>query len=135
MIPQGALDDELIFSFVRSSGPGGQHVNKVSTKVRLRFSVADSKVFNEEQKERLFIKLKSRLTNDGSMILEYDASRSQARNKREVQKVLYSLLNCALKKAKPRKASTPSAASKSKRKVAKQRNAEIKALRKKPEIP
>jgi ribosome-associated protein len=135
MIPFGALDDELEFSFVRSSGPGGQHVNKVSTKVRLRFSVTNSKILEDEQKTRLLTKLKSKLTTDSELIVDYDASRSQTRNKKEVTKVFYTLLNRALTKSKPRRPSTPSAAAVAERRKLKQKNAEKKTFRKKPDLP
>ena len=127
-----ALFQECDFKAVRSSGPGGQHVNKTSTKVMLHWSLKDSNVFSEEEKERLFKRLKSKLTSDDQLVLSYDQSRSQHKNKDEVFKNLVRLLENGLLKPKRRKKTKPSLASKKRRLDSKKRNAEKKANRKPP---
>ncbi|RXG31317.1 alternative ribosome rescue aminoacyl-tRNA hydrolase ArfB [Leeuwenhoekiella palythoae] len=127
-----ALLKECDFKAVRSSGPGGQHVNKTSTKVILHWSLKDSNVFSEEEKERLFKRLKSKLTSDDQLVLSYDQSRSQHKNKDEVFKNLVRLLENGLLKPKRRKKTKPTLASKKRRLDSKKRNAEKKANRKPP---
>lgn len=127
-----ALLQECDFKAVRSSGPGGQHVNKTSTKVMLHWSLKDSNVFSEEEKERLFKRLKSKLTSDDQLVLSYDQSRSQHKNKDEVFKNLVRLLENGLLKPKRRKRTKPTLASKKRRLDSKKRNAEKKANRKPP---
>ncbi len=127
-----ALFQECDFKAVRSSGPGGQHVNKTSTKVMLHWSLKDSNVFSEDQKERLYKRLKSKLTIDDQLVLSYDQSRSQHKNKDEVFKNLVRLLENGLLKPKRRKKTKPTLASKKRRLDSKKRNAEKKANRKPP---
>ena len=127
-----ALLQECDFKAVRSSGPGGQHVNKTSTKVMLHWSLKDSNVFSEEEKERLYKRLKSKLTSDDQLVLSYDQSRSQHKNKDEVFKNLVRLLENGLIKPKRRKKTKPTLASKKRRLDSKKRNAEKKANRKPP---
>ena len=127
-----ALLQECDFKAVRSSGPGGQHVNKTSTKVMLHWSLKDSNVFSEEEKERLFKRLKSKLTSDDQLVLSYDQSRSQHKNKDEVFKNLVRLLENGLLKPKRRKKTKPTLASKKRMLDSKKRNAEKKANRKPP---
>ncbi|MCR8666951.1 aminoacyl-tRNA hydrolase [Aestuariibaculum sp. M13] len=86
MYNKEALIQELNFKAIRSSGSGGQHVNKVSSKVELSFSLNDSVVFDDIQKTRLEKKLQNRLTNDGVLILQCGESRSQHKNKELVIK-------------------------------------------------
>jgi len=127
-----ALFQECDFKAVRSSGPGGQHVNKTSTKVMLHWSLKDSNVFSEDQKERLYKRLKNKLTTDDQLVLSYDQSRSQHKNKDEVFKNLVRLLENGLLKPKRRKKTRPTLASKKRRLDSKKRNAEKKANRKPP---
>ena len=127
-----ALFQECDFKAVRSSGPGGQHVNKTSTKVMLHWSLKDSNVFSEDQKERLYKRLQNKLTTDDQLVLSYDQSRSQHKNKDEVFKNLVRLLENGLLKPKRRKKTKPSLASKKRRLDSKKRNAEKKANRKPP---
>ena len=81
MFDENAILQELTFKAIRSSGSGGQHVNKVSSKVELLFNLKESRVLNDVQKERLLTKLKHRLTKDGILILQCGESRSQHKNK------------------------------------------------------
>lgn len=81
MFKSEALLKELSFKAIRSSGAGGQHVNKVASKVELIFDLKASSVLNEEQKQRLLHKLQNRLTKEGVLILQCGESRSQHKNK------------------------------------------------------
>lgn len=99
----------------RSGGPGGQNVNKVNTKVTLRFKVSSSEVLNETQKRLLLKKLSSRLSTDGMLIVSSQEERSQIQNKEIVIKKFCNLVQKNLKPQKPRKATKPTKASKEKR--------------------
>lgn len=125
------LKPELEFSATRSSGAGGQHVNKVSSKIVLRWNIRDSKVASEEQKELLTQKLKSYLTIDGTLILTGQEHRSQLQNKDAVIEKLGTLLERAFRKVKARKASKPSKAAIKKRLESKRKHSEKKESRKK----
>lgn len=102
MFDKEALIQELNFKAIRSSGAGGQHVNKVASKVELSFYLNDSLVFNDLQKARLHNKLKNRLTNEDVLILQCSESRSQHKNKELVIKRFLDLLENALKVQKKR---------------------------------
>ncbi len=129
-----ALKSELAFKAVRSSGSGGQNVNKVATKVLLSFNLADSKVLNEDQKQRLQIRLNNRLNKEGILILNSDESRSQFRNKAIVTKRFLDLINEGLKEETKRKPTKVPKAVKQKRLDNKRKNSEKKANRKPPKI-
>lgn len=88
--------NELQFKAIRSSGSGGQHVNKVSSKIELTFNLKDSVAFTDNQKERLLNKLNNRLTKEGVLILQCGESRSQHRNKELVIKRFLQLIKAAL---------------------------------------
>lgn len=126
------IHSELQFKAVRSSGAGGQHVNKVSTKVELTFDVAASQGLSTVEKERLFLKLKSRLTKDGVLQLHCDESRSQHKNRDLVVKRFFDLLKNALAVPKKRKPTKPTRSSVEKRLKSKKQAAEKKSQRKKP---
>lgn len=81
MFNEEALVKEFNFKGIRSSGAGGQHVNKVSSKIELTFNIQESLVLNEKQKEVIVYKLSNRITKDGLLILQCGESRSQHRNK------------------------------------------------------
>ncbi|WP_452597782.1 alternative ribosome rescue aminoacyl-tRNA hydrolase ArfB [Pontimicrobium sp. MEBiC01747] len=91
-----ALVQEFNFKAIRSSGSGGQHVNKVSSKVELSFSVIESTILNEFQKEIIIKKLAHRLTKDSVLILQCDEKRSQYNNKTIVIKRGIAILKAAL---------------------------------------
>ena len=95
---------ELTFKAVRSSGAGGQNVNKVSSKVVLSFDLINSKSLSEEEKERSQKKLKSKLTLDGILIINCDEDRSQLKNKEIVIKRFLELIEKSLVIPKERKA-------------------------------
>ncbi len=128
------LISELTFKAVRSSGAGGQHVNKVSSKVILFFNVLKSEALAEEEKELLLKKLNTKLTKDYVLILNCDESRSQHKNKELVIERFISLIESGLfipKKRKPTK--IPKTVIK-KRLDNKHKQSEKKSNRKKPDL-
>lgn len=129
-----ALKTELKFRTSRSSGPGGQSVNKVSTKVELLFDVWNSNILSEEQKEIITTKLKNRINTDGILYISSDETRSQLKNKELVIERFMNLLEDALKPIKKRKPTKPSKASKEKRLKTKKIKSDKKDLRKPPEL-
>lgn len=128
------LASEATWKAVRSSGPGGQHVNKTASKVVVQFDIPSSTVLTGEEKSRLLNKLSSRLTTEGVLILESSASRSQHTNKNLVLERLKEVIREGLKKPKPRKKTKPSKASKLKRLREKKIKAEKKSNRQKPPL-
>lgn len=134
MFDESLLISELEFKAVRSSGSGGQHVNKVSSKVILNFDLENSQVFSEEQKELLFVNLKNRLTSNSILILNCDDSRSQHKNKEIVIKRFLDIINEGLKIAKKRKKTKVPKVVKLKRLTKKRQQSDKKVNRKPPEI-
>jgi ribosome-associated protein len=122
---------EFVFSASRSSGPGGQSVNKVSSKVELRFHIMNSTILTEEEKILLLEKLVNRITNDGELVLVSQTERSQLKNKEVVIEKFYRLLKKALTPRKKRKATRPPAKAVEKRLEEKRMRAELKEERKK----
>jgi ribosome-associated protein len=121
--------EELDFSFSRSGGPGGQNVNKVSTRVDLRFDVQRSSAFSDDQKSQLLHVLRSRLTKDGILHIQSQASRSQWKNREEAVRKLTVLLSKALSKRKRRLPTKRTRSSREKRFRAKKQAAAIKRRR------
>ncbi|RTQ53669.1 aminoacyl-tRNA hydrolase [Hymenobacter gummosus] len=124
-----AFWSELQVQTSRSSGPGGQNVNKVESRVELRFDVANSLLLSEEQKQRILEKIGPQLTADGLLVVTAQEDRSQLRNKELALKKLHDALLKALHRPKPRKATKPSAGAVRKRLEAKKKNSEKKANR------
>ena len=123
---------EISFTAVRSGGPGGQHANKVSSKVVLMFDISESESLSDSQKERLTQKLTGKLNSNEQLILTCDESRSQHKNKEIVTKRFFSLLEGALKKQKKRVATRVSKGEKARRLEAKKKRGVKKSLRQKP---
>lgn len=121
---------EFRFSTSRSGGPGGQNVNKVSSKVELRFNVFNSNLLSTEEKEIIKFKLVNKINGEGDLILVSQTERSQLANKEKVIDKFYSILVKALTPIKKRKPTKPSKTSKEKRLAGKKINAEKKSLRK-----
>jgi ribosome-associated protein len=134
MFDEEAILQELTFKAVRSSGSGGQHVNKVSSKVELLFNVSESLILDDEQKTRVFDKLQSRLKKESILILQCDETRSQHKNKVLIVKRFLSLLTEALKVPKKRKPTKVPKAVIRKRLKNKRIHSDKKANRKKPDI-
>lgn len=125
---------ELSFKAVRSSGAGGQNVNKVSSKVVLTFDLKNSQALSEEEKVRLITKLASRLTTDLVLILNCDEDRSQFRNKEIVIKRFLELIKNALFIPKERKTTKIPKSVIRKRIKDKKNVSEVKKNRKKPKL-
>jgi ribosome-associated protein len=128
------IKSELSYKAVRSSGAGGQNVNKVSSKVVLTFDLVNTLGLSDEEKELAQKKLKSKLTSDGILILNCDEDRSQLKNKTIVTKRLFELLEKALVKPKERKETKIPKSVIEKRLKDKSISSEIKQNRKKPEL-
>lgn len=128
------LFNEVSFKAVRSSGAGGQHVNKTASKVILTFNVEESSGLSEEEKHLLGKKKKSRLTLNNELILECSETRSQHTNKELVLDRFKQLILAGLVKPKTRKKTKPSRASKFKRLRKKKMHSEKKSTRRKPEL-
>ena len=114
-VKERGFEREITFVATRSSGPGGQHVNKVSTRVELRFPVFSSGLLDEKEKALVHGSLKRYITMDGLLILQCQDERSQVKNKEKVLSRFYSLLARALTPRKKRKPTKPTAASRAKR--------------------
>ena len=125
---------ELHFKAVRSSGAGGQNVNKVSSKVVLTFDFNNSAALNEEQKVVIAKKLATKLTSEGLLILNCDEDRSQLKNKTIIVKRFLDLIKKALLVAKKRKPTKIPRAAVEKRIKAKRNLSEIKQNRRPPEV-
>ncbi len=126
------LLQELQFRAMRSGGPGGQHANKVSSKVELSFNLKDSRSLNTSEKERLILFFKSRVSQAGILVLQCDETRSQHQNRALLIKRLLQLLEKGLKKPKPRKQTRPTQRAVLKRLETKSKQAKKKELRQKP---
>ncbi len=124
------LSGELIYSSSRSSGPGGQNVNKVNTRVELRFNIPDSALLNDEEKIKIQSSLGNRINKEGFLILVSQTERSQIANRKKVTERFYNLLRKALAPVKKRKPTRPTLASKERRIESKKLLSRKKALRK-----
>lgn len=125
---------ELDYKAVRSSGAGGQNVNKVSSKVVLSFNLPVSNALSEEEKALALLRLASKLTNDGVLILQCDEDRSQLRNKDIVTKRFLAVMENAIKEDKPRKPTKIPRSVIKKRIEGKRRQAEKKQSRRRPDF-
>ena len=128
------LIPELNFKAVRSSGSGGQHINKVSSKIELHFNVKNSFVLNNDQKELLIKSLKTRLTKQNELILQCGESRSQHKNKEIVIARFLEIIKKGLKVPKKRKPTKVPKSAIRRRLKSKRIQSERKASRKKPDI-
>ena len=134
MLPYQELEKEFNFKAIRSSGSGGQHVNKVATKIELSFSVSESLVLNQHQKKLIIEKLYNRLTKDQVLILQCGETRSQLKNKRIAISRVFSILEAALEvKAERKPTKVPKSVIK-KRLKNKKIQSEKKTNRRKPNI-
>ena len=120
---------ELRVSFARSSGPGGQNVNKVETKVELRWRPAESSALNQRDREWLLRRLSSKLTADGDLIVTSSRTRDQNRNREDARTKMARLIAAALERPKRRRRTQPSGASVRRRLEEKKRRGRIKSAR------
>ncbi len=121
---------EFIFTASRSGGPGGQNVNKVSSKIELRFNILESLILTAVEKEIIIDKLATRINNEVELVIVSQSERSQLANKEKAIEKFYNLVSKALKPVKKRKPTKPTKASQVKRLDSKKVNSERKQRRK-----
>ncbi|HEX6904035.1 MAG TPA: alternative ribosome rescue aminoacyl-tRNA hydrolase ArfB [Thermoanaerobaculia bacterium] len=122
-------DEEVTFTTSRSGGPGGQNVNKLETRVTLRFDLAGSGVLSEEQKARIRERLATRITKEGALLVTSQKHRTQAANRDAAAERLAELIREALREETPRKKTRPSRAAKARRLDEKRRQSQRKRER------
>ena len=124
-------ESELVESFIRASGPGGQNVNKVSSAVQLRFDARTSRSLPNDVSIRLQRLAGSRLTNEGVIVITANRHRSQDQNRDEARERLFAMIREAANPPPPRRATKPTKASKKRRLDSKSRHSQIKKMRSK----
>jgi ribosome-associated protein len=120
---------EFRFSASRSSGPGGQNVNKVNTRVELRFNIYNSPSLNEEEKALASTILKNKINSEGDLLIVSQSERTQLQNKKKTEETFYRLMARALTKKTKRKPTSPTAASRIKRIEQKKKRSIVKVMR------
>ncbi len=131
--PTLAIDEkELVYEFVRASGPGGQNVNKVATAVQLRFDVRNSPSLPADVKERLQKLAGGHITSEGLLIIEAKRYRTQEQNRHDAETRLVALIQKALARPKKRKPTRPNISANAKRIDVKKRRGTLKRLRRVP---
>ncbi|HEX3760739.1 MAG TPA: alternative ribosome rescue aminoacyl-tRNA hydrolase ArfB [Kofleriaceae bacterium] len=120
---------ELAIAFARSGGPGGQNVNKVASKVELRWNPTTSAALTDDERAWLVHRLRSRLTGDGTLIVTSTATRDQGKNRDDATSKLALIVRAALVRPKPRRVTQPSRSAKRRRVADKRHHAEIKRSR------
>ena len=129
VIPAHELEEQAS----RSSGPGGQHVNKTSNRVTLRWNLRESTALPEEQRARLLARLDSRLTRSGELIVHVDGHRSRRRNLDEARERLVAILSEGLEVPRSRRPTRPTRAAREKRMDEKRRRSNLKKDRRIPD--
>jgi ribosome-associated protein len=125
VIPGG----ELAIAFARAGGPGGQNVNKVASKVELRWNPTTTAALGDDERAWLIERLRSRLTSDGTLIVTSTATRDQGKNRDDAADKLALIVRAALARPKPRRPTKPSRGAKRRRLADKRHHAEIKRTR------
>jgi ribosome-associated protein len=125
VIPGG----ELAIAFARAGGPGGQNVNKVASKVELRWNPTTTVALSDDDRSWVVERLRSRLTGDGTLIVTSTATRDQIKNRDDATAKLALIVRTALHRPKPRRATRPSRAAKRRRVADKRHHAEVKRNR------
>jgi ribosome-associated protein len=120
---------ELIFSTSRSSGPGGQNVNKLNTKVELRFNIFKTRSLSENEKDKILVRLKNKITLKGDLLIISQSARTQLLNKQKAEEKFYKLLCRALEDKPERKATSPTLSSSRERLKKKKKRSGLKKLR------
>jgi len=128
------LISELNYKTSRSSGAGGQHVNKVSSRVEVFFNIKNTEALNVREKELVLLKLKNRINKEQTLILSCEETRSQHRNKELATQRLIDLLKASLIRPKVRRATKPTRASLKRKSENKKRQSTKKGLRKPPRL-
>jgi len=123
---------ELQIGFARSGGPGGQNVNKVESKVEIRWSPGDSAALDDSDRAWLLDKLSSRLTTTGELIVTSERTRDQSRNREDALDKLADIVRAALVRPKPRKKTRPSKGARERRLAEKKRQSDRKKQRRGP---
>ena len=127
-------EEDLQESFIRSSGPGGQNVNKVATAVQLRFDAGKSSVLDEEVKVRLKRLAGRRMTADGVIVIEAKRYREQEKNRADARERLVALIRRATEKPRARRQTRPTRASVQRRVEGKKKRGNVKQMRNKTEV-
>jgi ribosome-associated protein len=131
-LKERGIEDEFQYKTSRSSGAGGQNVNKLSTKVELRFNISESKILSEGEKLILIERLSQKLTQDGYIIVVSQVERTQLKNRERCKDKFYKIISKALFKPRERILTLPTEESKKKRMESKRHLSEKKEFRKKP---
>ena len=126
-------ENEVVFSASKSGGPGGQNVNKVNTKVEIRFNVLTTKSLLQEEKELIIERLHTRINSEGELIITSGRARSQMKNRELATEKMYKLLASALTEKPERKPTQPTIKSQVERLEEKKKRSNIKKLRRNPD--